>query len=73
MFLKSKESGDLFKITDVEDLFDPTSDRVQGKIQGGQNEQSSESLQKKDLIFPSGEDLPQCWTDSEYRMKSSPQ
>lgn len=73
MFLKNKESGDLFKIQDVEELFNPESDQVHGTIQGGQNEQSSESIEKKDLIFPSGEDLPQCWLDSEYRMKSSPQ
>ena len=73
MLLKNKQSGDLIKIQGIEELIDPMKDAVQGKPQGGQNEQPSESIAKKNLVFPSGEDLPACWLDSEYRMKSPPQ
>ncbi|MGF1535821.1 MAG: acetyltransferase [Elainellaceae cyanobacterium] len=68
MFLKRKGEDDLVKISDVEALFNPATAQVTGQIQAGQNEQPSASFQKSDLMFPSGEALPQCWIDANYRM-----
>ena len=68
MFLKRKDADDLVKISDVEALFNPAESQINGQVQAGQNEQPPTSFQKGDLIFPSGESLPQCWTDANYRM-----
>lgn len=73
MFLKEKESGILLKVLELDDLFSPTHDSVKGKLQDGQNEQPEESFAKEDLVFPSGENLPLCWIDSDYRLKSNPE
>ncbi len=75
MFLKQKDEDDLIKISEVDVLFDPTESHVKGQIQAGQNEQPPESFQKTGLIFPSGEALPQCWVDANYRanMPAEPQ
>ncbi|NEP18007.1 MAG: acetyltransferase [Leptolyngbya sp. SIO4C1] len=67
MFLKAKEDGVLVKVAQIEDAYDPMKDAVQGQIQAGQNEQPVETFKKADLIFPSGEPLPQCWTDANYQ------
>ncbi|AFZ34702.1 hypothetical protein Sta7437_1129 [Stanieria cyanosphaera PCC 7437] len=73
MFLKDKQSGSLLKVVELDDLFSPTHDTVQGKLQDGQNEQPTESFSKEDLVFPSGENLPLCWLDADYRLKSDPE
>lgn len=67
MLLKSKKDDDLIQISEVTELIDPFKDKVTGQIQAGQNEQPPESFEKKDLVFPSGESLPQCWLDSNYK------
>jgi hypothetical protein len=69
MFLKKSETDDLIKISEFEDLIDPFQDSVSGKLQGGENEQPPESFSKKDLVFPSGENLPLCWLDGNYKSK----
>lgn len=71
MLLQDKQSGSLVKILELEDLYNPLSDKVQGRIQRGQNEQPPELMKKENLSFPSGEDLPVCWLDSDYRLKFS--
>lgn len=67
MFLKNKQSGTLIEITDLESLINPTKNEVTGQDQAGQEEQNSTSYQKQELIFPSGEDLPRCWLDANYK------
>ena len=69
MLLKSKEEDALIQISEVDELIDPFKEEVKGQVQAGQNEQPPESFKKSDLIFPSGEDLPQCWLDSNYKNK----
>lgn len=73
MFMKHKQTGDMIKVMSVEELFEPTNDSVTGVLQSGEDEQQQESFKKELLIFPSGEQLPLCWTDSEYRSKTSPE
>lgn len=69
MLLKDKKSGELIKISDTTNLVNPVEDTIQGKVQGGQNEQPPTSFEKQALAFPSGEDLPRCWLDADYREK----
>jgi hypothetical protein len=71
MFLQDKESGTLVEILNVEALFSPLENTVSGQIQAGQEEQDPESFEKKNLIFPSGESLPQCWLDANYNKTTS--
>lgn len=73
MFLQDKETGELVKILKPEELFNPAHNKIIGKIQGGQEEQGSTEFAKENLIFPSGEPLPRCWIDADYRLKSPPQ
>jgi hypothetical protein len=67
MFLQNKSDATLIKITDLETLFNPLHDRIAGRIQEGEEEQDVESFFKQDLTFASGEDLPRCWIDPNYR------
>lgn len=67
MLLKDQQTGGLVKITQVEDLPNPIRGQVEGRLQAGEEEQPPEMFEKSRLIFPSGESLPQCWTDANYR------
>lgn len=67
MLLQEKESGDLIEILDVEALISPTKQEVPGKNQAGQEEQETATFAKSKLVFPSGETLPRCWTDENYK------
>jgi len=67
MLLQLKDSGELVKINDVQELINPNSDTVQAKEQEGQEEQQTDSYKKESLVFPSGESLPRCWLDANYR------
>ncbi|MBW4562682.1 MAG: acetyltransferase [Mojavia pulchra JT2-VF2] len=67
MLLQLKDSDDLVKIIDVQELIDPNIDVVHGKEQEGQEEQESDTFKKENLVFPSGEKLPRCWLDANYR------
>lgn len=71
MFLHSKQAGSLVKIVDVNELIDPSKDAVKARVQEGQEEQDPEQFAKGDLVFPSGESLPLCWLDANYRSKNS--
>ncbi|PNJ92416.1 acetyltransferase [Cylindrospermopsis raciborskii] len=67
MFLQVKGKVDLVKIVDFQELLDPNSSIVHGKDQEGEEEQDMDIYEKQDLVFPSGEELPRCWWDSNYR------
>lgn len=67
MLLKSKKEDGLVQIQEVDELIDPFKEEVMAQVQAGQNEQPPESFKKSDLVFPSGESLPQCWVDSNYK------
>jgi hypothetical protein len=68
MFLQDKETGNLVEVKDVQALINPMDSQIVIQVQEGQEEQDPEPLQKKNLIFPSGEDLPRCWLDVDYRV-----
>ncbi len=67
MLMRNKETEDLIQITDLEALTSPFDEAVAGRNQAGQEEQDTKKFSKAILTFPSGESLPRCWTDSEYR------
>lgn len=70
MFLQKKGTDTLIKIVEPDELFDPVKSSVKGRDQEGQEEQAPESFEKAELVFPSGESLPRCWLDADYRLKS---
>jgi hypothetical protein len=67
MFLKNKESGDIIEVMDTKSLFDPNRTNVKGRFHHGEELQDPDQFEKSELIFPSGEALPQCWLDPHYR------
>ena len=67
MFLQIKDSRDLVKIVDVQELFDPNIEIVHAQDQQGQEEQETDIYKKEELVFPSGEKLPRCWLDAKFR------
>lgn len=67
MFLKHQENGDLIEVLDLPALFDPFKQDVSGRYHAGEEMQETSSFTKSELVFPSGETLPACWTDGKYR------
>ena len=61
MFLKERDTGHLVEVMDVEELFNPNSNRLIGKLQIGEADQDEEVFNKQSLVFMSGEELPKCW------------
>lgn len=68
MFLKVRHDDDasLVEVLDLKQLFDPFATEVSGRIHAGEEMQDPQPVQKADLCFPSGEDLPRCWVDPHY-------
>jgi hypothetical protein len=67
MFLQAKSSDTIVKVTDLETLFNPLRNEIEGTSQEGEEEQDPAPFAKQDLVFTSGESLPRCWIDSNYR------
>ena len=67
MLLQDKRTNALVKIVDIVDLINPAKSAITGRVQKGEEEQDPESIAKDALIFPSGEALPRCWLDADYR------
>jgi hypothetical protein len=67
MLLHNKETDSLVEIEDIEMLINSNQDEVVAKSQSGQEEQEPEAMRKSNLVFPSGEGLPRCWLDANYR------
>jgi hypothetical protein len=70
MFLQTKDHGVLVEVMDTTELIDPLKPTISGRIQAGQEEQDPEEFAKGDLVFPSGEMLPQCWLDADYQSRN---
>lgn len=67
MFLKHEATGDLVEVLDLDRLFDPFASEVLGRFHAGEELQEPAGFRKDELVFPSGERLPRCWTDPHYR------
>lgn len=67
MFLKHVPSGDLVEVLDLPDVINPHSATVRARAYTGDMVQRAENFLKTELAFPSGEALPLCWVDGQYR------
>lgn len=67
MLLKQKETSHLLEVTDIVELMNPRAQRVHGQMCYGEELGDREEFEKSTLCFPSGEELPRCWTDIHYR------
>ena len=67
MYLRNTHTGDLVEIIDLDALFDPCAERVRGRYHAGEEMQEPAEFGKSELVFPSGESLPACWTNPGYR------
>jgi hypothetical protein len=70
MYLRHQPSDDLVEILDLTALFNPFETQVQGRFHAGEELQDPAPFAKAELVFPSGERLPRCWVDPQYREKS---
>ena len=67
MYLKDRKSGDLVEVLDMVAMIDPCMDHLEGRLHAGEELQEPATFAKSELEFPSGEGLPRCWLDAEYR------
>lgn len=69
MYLMHKPSGDLVEVLTVDQLFDPFQREISGRFHAGEELQEPAAFAKSELVFPSGEYLPRCWVDPNYKSK----
>jgi hypothetical protein len=69
MYLKDTASGDLVEVLDLSAMFDPCRTEVKGRFHAGEELQEPAEFGKRNLVFPSGEPLPECWINPAYRQK----
>jgi hypothetical protein len=67
MFLKHVKNSDMVEITDLPSLIDPCAHKVKGRYHSGEEMQDIQTFKKTELVFPSGEELPLCWVDANYK------
>jgi hypothetical protein len=67
MFLRNSRTGDLVLPIEPGAVFNPLVDSVQARSLTGEDAAAIASYEKSALLFPSGEPLPLCWSDSRYR------
>jgi len=69
MYLRDKETGDLVEVLDMGAMLNPSITKLSGRYHAGEELQEPELFKKNLLEFPSGESLPRCWQDAEYRAR----
>lgn len=67
MYLKEKGTNHLAEVLSLPELFDPFHSSISARYHFGEEAQDPEPIAKSQLIFLSGEALPQCWLDPHYR------
>lgn len=67
MFLKDRKTGHLIEVVNINALFNLYEHDIIGRDQTGEEAQEAEHYEKADLVFLSGEELPQCWVNPNYR------
>lgn len=67
MFLKEPTTGHLVEVLDLQALFDPFQTQLSGRYHVGEELPEPANFNKADLVFLSGEHLPECWLDPDYR------
>ncbi|TQV77102.1 acetyltransferase [Aliikangiella marina] len=69
MFLKQKSTGNTVEVLYLSELFSLYDKKLQGRYKAGDEVMVAESFDKSDLMFTSGEELPRCWVDPDYRRR----
>lgn len=72
MYLLHQPSNNLVEVLSPPDLWDPFLEKVNGRFHAGEELQDPELFSKAHLVFPSGEALPACWTNPDYRHLLNP-
>ena len=67
MLLKERTSGHIVEVLDLQGLFNLYHDEIEARSQFGEEAQDPELYKKSELVFLSGEALPRCWMDPDYR------
>ncbi len=67
MLLHDKQTDSLVEVLEIQALVNPVENKIKGSRQSGEEEQPPEDFAKERLNFPSGEELPRCWVDANYR------
>ena len=67
MLLVERKSGHLVEVLDLKRLFDPFEKEFEGRLNYGEDLPDTQSFQKTEVDFQSGESLPRCWLDEHYR------
>jgi len=67
MFLKNRTNDEMIDVIDTNELTDVYQNTVNVRYQAGEELQDAEIINKSELMFLSGEELPRCWTDPHYR------
>ncbi len=67
MLLKHASTEKLMQVVELQDLMNPLREQVLVRLHYGEEAQDPETIDKQDLLFPSGEGLPRAWTDPHYR------
>jgi hypothetical protein len=68
MFLIDARNGELVRVEDFAALSNPFTTEVMAREQAGEEEQNWSAVPKEKLTFPSGEPLPLCWMDPNFRL-----
>ena len=71
MFLQRKFDKDIIEVLELQELFDPCVKEFLGRSHCGQEIQEPEMYPKEDMVFPSGEQLPICWLQPNYRLQTA--
>lgn len=66
MYLKHTPSDELVEVIDLQDVVNPFSSSVLARSYRNDKQQRAERYPKSELIFPSGESLPACWTQGTF-------
>ncbi len=67
MYLLHTPSNSLVEVLNPPELWNPFMKKVAGRFHAGEELQEQELFTKSHLAFLSGEALPQCWIDANYR------
>lgn len=67
MYLKHKETGAVVEVLDMAALSNPFCGSLAGRLHVGEELQEPADFTKRELRFPSGEELPRCWWDPRYK------
>jgi hypothetical protein len=71
MFLQRKFDEDIIEVLDSHDLFNPCVKEFLGRSHCGEEIQDPQLYPKAEMVFPSGEPLPICWLEPNYRLQTA--